>query len=288
MNFVDLTPLRENSMGVLQEFKLKDYATLTGILMGFFIIMFVVIYKATLFASFCIFIGIVLDFLDGYIARKTKQINELGKQLDSLSDSFVFGVAPAVIAFVSFTDQPTRMGINGLPGWLMFIACFIFIIGAISRLAWFNLSTNEGYSGLPTPLSAAFVALTIAADILAYEINYSPNWFNYAIHYAMPFILIGLAWLNVTDMVSYGKNIRKKSGKLKYLFVVLFCAVIGLLIASMFNFPFREECLFTGICILWLVLIGFILYGFFDKSYASSDRKESLNPSSISESNSNH
>jgi CDP-diacylglycerol--serine O-phosphatidyltransferase len=50
-------------------------------------------------ASICIMIAALIDFLDGFVARLLKATSELGKQLDSLSDVVSFGVAPAVIIY---------------------------------------------------------------------------------------------------------------------------------------------------------------------------------------------
>ena len=89
---------------MLKELKLKDYFTLLGTLCGFATIIFVI--SPNLYAprgaAFMVFFGILADLLDGYVARKTNTMNELGKELDSLSDSIVFGVAPAIMMYIVY------------------------------------------------------------------------------------------------------------------------------------------------------------------------------------------
>jgi CDP-diacylglycerol--serine O-phosphatidyltransferase len=55
--------------------------------------------ESVTYASICIGIAALIDFLDGFVARIFKATSELGKQLDSLSDVVSFGVAPAIILY---------------------------------------------------------------------------------------------------------------------------------------------------------------------------------------------
>jgi CDP-diacylglycerol--serine O-phosphatidyltransferase len=210
-----------------------------------------------------IFFAVGADLLDGFVARRMKQFNDLGKQLDSLSDAVCFGVMPAILAFQLFTDNYSQLPFNNYADsmWIMFIPAFIFVTGAVSRLAYFNVSTNEGYTGLPTPLSAVFVGLTISVYYASYELTNSLNWFVTGIFYLMPLILIFLAWCNVTDKIYYGKNFRKKAGRLKYIFISLSSIIVALIIAGQFQFSGRHIVLFLGIMFLWGFLISFIIYG---------------------------
>jgi CDP-diacylglycerol---serine O-phosphatidyltransferase len=97
--------------------------------------------------------AIVLDMLDGRIARLTGTTSEFGGELDSLADAISFGVAPALLAY--------SWGFSTLPrvGWL---AAFLFVMCGILRLARFNVqrSAVDGrfFVGLPIPAGAAAVA----------------------------------------------------------------------------------------------------------------------------------
>ena len=257
-------------MGMLSIIKIKDIATLIGSACGFFaIILTISSFHAYRLAMAMIFIAIISDTLDGYIARKLNQANEFGKELDSLSDFFAFGIAPAVITFCIYTETTenptTAMGITGFSIWIMIIPTFIFILGAIIRLAHFNITENEGYLGVPTPTTAGFLSLITLIDyysFIAWE-DGSPLLFNYIIHYSIPFILIILAWFNVTERISYGKNVKHKKGWLK---IVMFGVLIAALVAYVLIIFFEDEAavfVFTILTILITIVIIFIISGFF-------------------------
>lgn len=92
----------------------------------------------------------VFDFFDGFAARLLHVVSGIGKELDSLSDSVSFGLAPALI-LLNVMQQ------NGVTGVLPFVALIIPVFGAL-RLAKFNLDTNQGevFTGLPIPANAIF------------------------------------------------------------------------------------------------------------------------------------
>ena len=106
-------------------------------------------------AVIAIFIGLILDGLDGRVARKLQAESSFGVQIDSLSDLVTFGVAPAFMAyhwyFFQYADQ---FGV---------LICFIYVVCAAARLARFNVTKDTGhdFSGLPTPAAAALIVSTI-------------------------------------------------------------------------------------------------------------------------------
>src|SRR5687767_3639706 len=102
-------------------------------------------------AALFIGIAIVLDMLDGRIARMTGTTSAFGLEFDSLADVVSFGVAPAILAF-SWGLQPL-----GRIGWA---ASFLFVAAAAVRLARFNVQTGvvhdkRYFVGLPSPSAAA-------------------------------------------------------------------------------------------------------------------------------------
>ncbi len=105
------------------------------------------------YAAVAIFVAMVLDGLDGRVARLTRTQSAFGAEYDSLSDMVSFGAAPALIAY--------EWAMRGLGKW-GWIAAFIYCAGAALRLARFN--TNLGtvdkryFQGLPSPAAAALVA----------------------------------------------------------------------------------------------------------------------------------
>ncbi len=104
-------------------------------------------------SAVAIFIAMVLDGLDGRVARMTNTQSAFGAEYDSLSDMVSFGVAPALVVY--------EWALKGL-GKLGWIAAFIYCVGAALRLARFN--TNAGatdkryFQGLPSPAAAALIA----------------------------------------------------------------------------------------------------------------------------------
>jgi CDP-diacylglycerol--serine O-phosphatidyltransferase len=100
--------------------------------------------------------AIVLDMLDGRIARLTGTTSEFGGELDSLADVISFGVAPALLAY--------RWGFGPIArvGWLV---AFLFLVCGTLRLARFNVQKHavDGryFVGLPIPAAAAQVAALI-------------------------------------------------------------------------------------------------------------------------------
>src|SRR5688500_9446592 len=112
------------------------------------------------FASAAPFIGfaIVLDMLDGRIARMTGSTSAFGLEFDSLADVISFGIAPAILVF-AWGLQPL-----GRLGWA---AGFLFVAAAAVRLARFNIqagSVDKRYFvGMPSPAAAAIPAATVYA-----------------------------------------------------------------------------------------------------------------------------
>jgi CDP-diacylglycerol--serine O-phosphatidyltransferase len=112
------------------------------------------------YASICIGIAAVIDFLDGFIARLLKATGEMGKQLDSLSDVVSFGVAPAVILyqFLRIAYMREENGLEVSIGWLL--PAFVFACAGAWRLARFGIdnSQEQGFKGIPIPAAGCVVA----------------------------------------------------------------------------------------------------------------------------------
>ena len=103
-------------------------------------------------ACWAVFIAMILDGLDGRIARLTNTQSEFGAQYDSLSDMVSFGAAPALVIY--------EWSLRGL-GKLGWIAAFIYCAGAALRLARFNTNIEvvdkRFFQGLPSPAAAALI-----------------------------------------------------------------------------------------------------------------------------------
>ena len=107
------------------------------------------------------FIGfaIVLDMLDGRIARLTGTASDFGVEFDSLADVISFGIAPAMLSFA------WGLAPLGRVGWAV---GFLFLSAAALRLARFNIQSAAGtdkryFVGMPSPAAAAVPAATVYA-----------------------------------------------------------------------------------------------------------------------------
>src|ERR1035437_11097449 len=84
-------------------------------------------------AAVAIFVAMVLDGLDGRVARLTRTQSAFGAEFDSLSDMVCFGAAPALIMYEWALKDLGRFG------W---ISAFVFCVGAALRLARFNTNID--------------------------------------------------------------------------------------------------------------------------------------------------
>lgn len=111
------------------------------------------------FDTAALFIGIamVLDTLDGFVARLTKSSTAFGVELDSLADVISFGLGPAILAFTWGLWPLKRLG------WA---AGFLYVAATAMRLARFNIQTAAAtdkryFVGMPSPAAASVIASTV-------------------------------------------------------------------------------------------------------------------------------
>ncbi|MEK8088830.1 CDP-diacylglycerol--serine O-phosphatidyltransferase [Thermithiobacillus plumbiphilus] len=170
-------------------------------------------------AASVIFIAMVLDGLDGRIARLTNTQSDFGAEYDSLADVIAFGLAPSVVLYL--------WGLSGYGkiGWL---GAFVFTACGALRLARFNtqvhVASKSHFQGLPIPAAAA----TLAGLVWVAE---SPEVSGFIDDFAQP-IALALVYLLGLFMVS---NFRYKSFKDVDLRgrVPFVLAVIGVLIVAL-------------------------------------------------------
>lgn len=122
-------------------------------------------------AVIAIFVSMVLDGLDGRVARLTNAQSEFGAQYDSMADMVAFGVAPALVMYLFAFANLGKLGL---------FAAFVHTAGAALRLARFNtqLTTADKryFQGLPSPAAAAIPAGFIWVCL---EYNYDMTMFKY-------------------------------------------------------------------------------------------------------------
>ncbi|MGM9923473.1 MAG: CDP-diacylglycerol--serine O-phosphatidyltransferase [Bacillus sp. (in: firmicutes)] len=155
-------------------------------------------------ASILIFIAIMLDAVDGRIARILGVANDLGKQLDSLADVVSFGVAPAyIVANTYFADW----GVWGL------VLTSLFPLFGAYRLARFNLTKTEEsleyFTGIP---------ITMAGGLVAFFILFS-NYIH-PIVFMIVFYVLGLLMVSTIKIPSLKDVKLPKNGILTSIFMV--------------------------------------------------------------------
>jgi CDP-diacylglycerol---serine O-phosphatidyltransferase len=131
---------------------LPNLFTLAALFAGFYAIVQAMNLNFDL-ASIAIFVAMVLDSLDGRVARLTKTQSAFGAEFDSLSDMVSFGAAPALVMYEWVLRD------MGKWGW---VAAFLYCACAALRLARFNtmldVADKRWFTGIPSPAAAALVA----------------------------------------------------------------------------------------------------------------------------------
>jgi CDP-diacylglycerol--serine O-phosphatidyltransferase len=131
---------------------LPNLFTMAALFAGFFAIVQGMNQRFEL-AAIAIFAAMVLDGMDGRVARLTNTQSAFGEQFDSLSDMTSFGVAPALVMYEWILNDLGRWGWAG---------AFVYCAGAALRLARFNANLGvvdkRFFQGLPSPAAAALIA----------------------------------------------------------------------------------------------------------------------------------
>lgn len=165
-------------------------------------------------AVFAILIAILLDGLDGRVARRLNATSKFGVEFDSFSDVISFGLAPAVMMYHwAFHKSADEMGVA---------VTFLYALCAASRLARFNIASEnlKSFTGMPTPGAAAFIAAIV------YTAPYEHD--SYAIISVATAALLVSAYLMVSTIEFLSIKQLKLSGiKLKgRLFIGIIIALV--------------------------------------------------------------
>lgn len=201
MNYPERPPLRPKFLaagGLRRQgiYWLPNAITTLALFAGFYAIVQAMNDKFVLAAT-AVFVAMVLDGLDGRIARLTRTQSPFGAEYDSLADVVSFGVAPALVVYEWALKGMGRMG------W---IAAFVYCACAALRLARFNANMGvmdkRFFQGLPSPAAAGLIAGFVwtmeAFDLEPHRV------------YEMRWVAWGLAVFAGLTMVS---NVRFYSGK---------------------------------------------------------------------------
>ncbi len=152
----DPQPVKRKRRGI---YLLPNALTTAGLFFGFLAIVSAIDQQFGM-AAIAIFIAMIMDGLDGRVARLTNTQSDFGVQYDSLSDMVCFGVAPALVMHQWALGNLTEVaGVIGKLGW---VGAFMFAACAALRLARFNtqagVADKRYFQGLPSPAAAAGLA----------------------------------------------------------------------------------------------------------------------------------
>lgn len=214
-------------------------------------------------AVFAVILAGMLDGIDGRVARLMKAESRFGAELDSLSDSISFGVAPALILFL--------WSLQGLPrfGWL---AALAFAVACALRLARFNARIDikdqphksAGFlTGVPAPLGAGLAFLPLYLWIASGNDLFREPWLVAVWTVAIAFLMIS----NIATL-SWSSLRPRKAIRLEVL------ALVGLVIAALLTEPWMT---LVGIAAVYLALmpLGVIRYARVKRQRAAALAKQS-------------
>ena len=200
-------------------------------------------YKTT---AICIIISLILDFLDGFVARALKSHSNLGAQLDSLADMVSFGLLPGVAMYKMLEPFGTELFGMMLPFEIKYLGLFITVFSCL-RLAIFNIDDEQKYyfKGLNTPSN------TILIFGMFYVLN---EVGNYSFLRANPVLMVAVTALSSWLLVSPIKMIAMKFKSMKVQdnipkIVLLIGAILILLIFKTVGIP---------LVIIYYILISLI------------------------------
>ncbi|MFQ5846472.1 MAG: CDP-diacylglycerol--serine O-phosphatidyltransferase [Candidatus Methylomirabilales bacterium] len=236
---------REGRRGV---YILPSILTIGNLFCGFYAI--IAVYKNDLSkAALAIVIALVLDCLDGAVARIAKAASDFGVELDSLADLVSFGVAPGMLAYV-FAMQPF-----GRIGWL---AAFLFAACGALRLARFNIQTKKldkrYFVGLPIPAAAGIIASSVlflgespSLEIFDYQVL-SPE-----VTSALMVVLVAVTAFLMVSKIRY-RSLKEIDISRRHPFTILFSLLLAMLVVA-----WKPSLLLSGFFFLY-ALSGFLRY----------------------------
>ncbi len=170
-------------------------------------------------AAVVIFVAMILDGMDGRVARLTNTESEFGAHYDSMADMVSFGAAPALVVYV------WSLATLGKLGWF---AAFVYAAGGALRLARFNAQLETAdkryFQGLPSPSAAAILAgLVWMATEYGYE--------GAELSYAVLVITIVAGLLMVSNFRYYSFKDINLRGRVPFVVAIAVMLSFGLIFA---------------------------------------------------------
>lgn len=243
----------------IEMFNLPNILTASNLLCGVLAI-FMALSGQLEVACVLIYIAAILDFFDGFLARKLNQMSELGKQLDSLADMVTFGVAPGVLVTIllivaseggvyilndisfsemvysrihAFSNHLSKGEWSEISWWPFFGLVIPFF--SLFRLAKFNIDTrqSESFIGLPTPANTIFFTAIPLLMAKYYYLDESNAVLDFILTpWVLIVIAVGMSLLLVAELPLFSlkfKNFKLKGNEIKFVFLASCLVMIPLL-----------------------------------------------------------
>ncbi len=171
-------------------------------------------------AAVAIFVAMILDGMDGRVARLTNTQSEFGAHYDSMADMVSFGVAPALVMYVWSLSSLGKLG------WF---AAFVYAAGGALRLARYNAQLETAdkryFQGLPSPSAAAILAGFVW---VATEYGFTGE----ALRYPALFLAIFSGLLMVSNFRYYSFKDIDLKGKVPFVVAIAVMLSFGLVFAN--------------------------------------------------------
>jgi CDP-diacylglycerol---serine O-phosphatidyltransferase len=207
-------------------------------------------------AGMLLFLAMIFDVFDGYLARRTGQASQFGAELDSLCDAISFGAAPAVFLVQLAGDFDRRLVRD-----LYYVIGLLYVSCTILRLARFNVTStlddksHRFFQGLPSPAAAGCIASLVVLRYNQTELDwFSPATADLVLAIAAPIVGAAVALLMVSRIgyvhMTNRLLMRRKQFR-KVVQVVLLVLLIYMLRELAFGLCFWGYALWGPVRYLW-------------------------------------
>ena len=179
-------------------------------------------------------ICLVLDYIDGYLARRLNAKSDIGIQLDSLADLVSFGLVPGILMYNMFNEAPSS-SIGSISASFIPFTGFVITLCSAYRLARYNTrkSTLKFFKGLPTPANAVLI---YSFAIISAEGN---AFSNIILDYNILMLIVILSSILLVSNLKL-LNFKFKSIKFKgnrRRFFLIFISIPSLIILGIYAIP---------------------------------------------------
>ena len=233
--------------------QLANLTTILSLFCGFISVAFSLSGHFT-FSAYSIIISVILDGLDGQIARLSKSSSEFGKELDSLVDVVSFGVAPSLLGYIFIFNSFH---------FLASVVLFIYLMCAVVRLAKYNITIkvnhNYYFNGLPITIGGGIISSFILVYRRKKEMlfpDFLPKFFSpQSMHLLFICLVLLLAFLMVSKVRYLNLDgIKKLFGKRLKLVILS----VLLVLAGAFYWD-KEGVILFIILLIYLIFSPFVV-----------------------------